>query len=148
MPSLRIVLAFALAGFGSAHNAIISFEEAAEKFGLTDLPREVITSSIAHQTRFKDDLPDSFTWKDVDGINYVTRMRNQHIPTYCTSCAPPFRVPHHSRTQTRGSRASVFCSARFLSPDIPRLTFGTAQAARAGLTAQSRRSRTASRSTG
>jgi len=33
-----------------------------------------------------EDLPESFSWKDVDGVNYVTKMLNQHIPTYCGSC--------------------------------------------------------------
>jgi len=33
-----------------------------------------------------DDLPDSFTWGDVDGVSYLTRTLNQHIPQYCGSC--------------------------------------------------------------
>jgi len=31
-------------------------------------------------------LPDSFTWGDKDGVNYLTMSRNQHIPQYCGSC--------------------------------------------------------------
>jgi cathepsin X len=67
-------------------NAIISFEEAVKKMGMPDLPRSHVTSSLKHLSRATAELPESFTWKSVDGVNYVTRMRNQHIPTYCGSC--------------------------------------------------------------
>ena len=43
-----------------------------------DLKKEVIVSSTAHHLRSKDELPETFTWKSVEGVNYVTRMRNQH----------------------------------------------------------------------
>mmetsp|Transcript_8839 Transcript_8839/g.16064 ORF Transcript_8839/g.16064 Transcript_8839/m.16064 type:complete len:373 (-) Transcript_8839:412-1530(-) len=32
------------------------------------------------------DLPDAFSWANVDGKSHVTHMLNQHIPQYCGSC--------------------------------------------------------------
>ena len=60
-------------------NEIISFEEATKLLG-RELPREHIVSSILHHSRSKDTLPKAFSWKDMNGVNMVTRMRNQHIP--------------------------------------------------------------------
>jgi len=32
------------------------------------------------------DLPDTFIWNNVEGVNYLTNLRNQHVPSYCGSC--------------------------------------------------------------
>ena len=31
-------------------------------------------------------LPESFSWSNVDNVNYLTKNLNQHIPVYCGSC--------------------------------------------------------------
>lgn len=30
-------------------------------------------------------MPESFNWRYHDGINYLTRSQNQHLPNYCES---------------------------------------------------------------
>ena len=31
-------------------------------------------------------LPQSFSWQNVNDVNYLTKNLNQHIPVYCGSC--------------------------------------------------------------
>ncbi|GMH43284.1 hypothetical protein BSKO_11206 [Bryopsis sp. KO-2023] len=40
----------------------------------------------AHELMNVQDLPQSFFWGNVDGVNYLTESRNQHLPEYCGSC--------------------------------------------------------------
>ena len=40
----------------------------------------------AHQTLKVADLPADWDWRDINGTNFLTESRNQHIPTYCGSC--------------------------------------------------------------
>jgi len=44
------------------------------------------TSPLPHSYIDAEDLPDSFSWADVNGKSYLTHMLNQHIPQYCGSC--------------------------------------------------------------
>lgn len=46
------------------------------------------TSPLPHTYISESDLPESFTWGDMNGKgeSYLTRTLNQHIPQYCGSC--------------------------------------------------------------
>jgi len=60
-------------------------DEEALKLGVK--PDDSYVTSPLPQDYIKDsDLPDSFTWANKDGVNYLTELRNQHIPQYCGSC--------------------------------------------------------------
>lgn len=48
--------------------------------------RSHVESPLPHTYVDAEELPDEFTWQNVDGTSYLTRMLNQHLPQYCGSC--------------------------------------------------------------
>jgi len=49
--------------------------------------KEKIKSPVPYNESVREsDLPESFSWGNVDGINYLSEIRNQHVPVYCGSC--------------------------------------------------------------
>merc|ERR1711957_217942 len=41
---------------------------------------------VSHTFTPVADLPESVDWRNVDGRNYLSWSKNQHIPQYCGSC--------------------------------------------------------------
>lgn len=42
--------------------------------------QEHVKNPLPHSYLGAEDLPKAFDWRNVDGVSYVTKMLNQHIP--------------------------------------------------------------------
>jgi len=60
-----------------------------------------ITEPLPHTYLDAASLPTEFNWGNKDGVNYLTFIRNQHIPQYCGSCWA------HGTTSSIGDRISI-----------------------------------------
>ena len=47
---------------------------------------EVVTSPLPHTYLTAAEIPKNYDIRDIDGVNYATWNRNQHIPVWCGSC--------------------------------------------------------------
>jgi cathepsin X len=48
--------------------------------------RDAYSSPLPYTYIREEDLPDNFSWGDIEGVSYLTHSLNQHIPQYCGSC--------------------------------------------------------------
>jgi len=67
-------------------------------------------SPLPHHYLKGTQLPENFTWANVDGVSYLTKNLNQHIPNYCGSCWA------HGALSSLGDRIKIARKAR--GPEI------------------------------
>lgn len=66
--------------------------------------------AVSNSMLFPTQLPAQHIWNDVNGTNYMTQIRNQHIPQYCGSCWA------HAATSSFSDRIKIARNAAW--PDI------------------------------
>ena len=74
--------------------------------------REHVVSARPHEYIDATKLPKRFTWSDVDGVNYLTKMLNQHVPQYCGSCWA------HGAMSSLADRIKIAKGAHAKGPDV------------------------------
>jgi len=86
-----------------AHVNEVRYLEGHTKFNDFSLP-------LPHEYIDVNALPKEWNWGNVNGVNYLTKSLNQHIPVYCGSCWA------HGATSALADRIKIARKAAF--PDI------------------------------
>jgi len=74
--------ALALAGASAERHSAVWSAEKVKEWGY----KEQVHSPLPHTYVQDSDVPTDFSWGNVDGVSYLTKSLNQHIPQYCGSC--------------------------------------------------------------
>jgi len=72
--------------------------------------KDVIINPPPSEKVKTEDLPKAFSWHNVNGVSYLTKNLNQHIPQYCGSCWA------HGAVSALGDRIKI--ARKAASPDI------------------------------
>jgi cathepsin X len=85
---MKITLCFATAAAAIAATPAVKVTEYRNeiKFMEGHTKRSHVISPLPHTYLAEDDIPDNWSWDDINGKSYLTKMLNQHIPHYCGSC--------------------------------------------------------------
>jgi cathepsin X len=74
--------------------------------------REDYQLPLPHTYIETNTLPDNFHWGNINGVSYLTRLLNQHLPQYCGSCwahgalsslADRIKIARHMTNSTTGA---------------------------------------------
>jgi cathepsin X len=92
---------------------LVAVVNAGKKYNHEQGPCRVVGDRPAPNVRtplIPANLPEQWIWDSVDGTNYLTNIRNQHIPSYCGSCWA------HAATSSLSDRIKIARQAAW--PDI------------------------------
>ena len=103
------IIVAALVGVSAQDKPLLKYVDPSspckKKWDPENAPANVVKSELAAV-----ELPKEWFWNDVDGVNYLTNIRNQHVPSYCGSCWA------HAATSSLSDRIKIARKAAW--PDV------------------------------